>query len=64
VKDETKSGYNLRCFEYTKGCKGRIMRCRYEGKHGDDVPYDAKMAYWYFNGANNTQPDANLSFIQ
>ncbi len=34
VTDPSENGYDLKCFEYTKGCKGRVMRCKYDGDHG------------------------------
>ena len=42
-------GSNLKCYEYTKGCEGRVMNCNYEGVHGDQPVYDARLGYWFFN---------------
>ena len=30
VKEAGAAGSNMTCFEWTKGCKGRIMRCTFE----------------------------------
>lgn len=40
VHNKTAIGSHLKCFEYTEGCKGRVMRCFYNGAHGDDPPYN------------------------
>ena len=63
VTDATQSGYNLKCYEYTKGCQGRVMRCKYKGPHGEDIPYDAKLSHWYFNGKYEHKEVENETFF-
>ena len=63
VTDATQSGYNLKCYEYTKGCQGRVMRCKYKGTHGEDIPYDAKLSHWYFNGKYEHKEVENETFF-
>lgn len=50
IKSRTRKGYNLRCFEYTKGCAARVINCQYYGTHMKYVPYDAKLAHYFFKG--------------
>lgn len=53
VTDEKKvKGYNLTCFEYERGCAGRVVNCHYFGIHADYyeyfTEYDANLTYWLF----------------
>lgn len=46
---ETK-GYNLKCYEYTKGCAARVINCAFYGTHFKYASFDARLAYWFFSG--------------
>lgn len=55
ITDNTRKGYNLHCFEYTKGCAGRVMNCLYYGKHAKYVAYDAQLVNWFLPWFKNEE---------
>lgn len=48
IKHRWTKGYDLKCYEYTKGCAARVVNCEYYGTHANYASYDAKLSYWLF----------------
>ena len=47
---------NLSCTEYV-GCRvGRILRCLYDGEHGDEIPDMEAMTWWFFAQSLPSKP--------
>lgn len=57
VTDKTAVGSNHECFEYTEGCRGRVMRCLYHGAHGDDTPFEFQLFTWFLTGNYTEESD-------
>jgi len=58
-----RKGYNLHCFQYTKGCSGKVMQCAYKGTHANYVAYDAQLVTWYLPWfKTETDEQVNESF--